>query len=255
MPEPSFSVVIPTCDRPEYLRDAVGSVISQTLPAHEILVIDNGREAVARTRLPESSNLHVIRCLPKFGVSQARNVGAILSSGDYIAFLDDDDCWDKAYLQAARCTIEESEAKVVLGRLRDWNTGIPLNGKQAAFKDREDLIHQIFVRNPGAVGSNTIVAYEAFAASAGYDPWLTTGQDKALILDLLLKGEQPACASGAWVEFRANGDGPRQTELRKRVEGKKRFLRKYWGLMCWQERLFNLAQLGRLSLRRRFETA
>lgn len=255
MPEPMFSVVIPTCDRPEYLRQAVDSVLAQIEPAHEILVIDNGREAVDPARLPVSDKLRVIRALPRFGVSQARNLGGILSGGDYIAFLDDDDRWDKAYLQAVRCTVEESAAKVVLGRLRDGNTGTPLNGKQAAFNDREDLIHQIFVRNPGAVGSNTIVAYEAFAASAGYDPWLTTGQDKALVLDLLLKGAQPACASEAWVEFRADGEGPRQTELRKHIEGKKRFLRKYWGLMSWYERLFNLGQLGRLRLRRRFGRA
>lgn len=249
MTEARFSVVIPTCDRPEYLREAIASVIAQTQPAHEILVIDNSREAVELTQLPESDKLRVIRALPRFGVSQARNLGAILARGDFIAFLDDDDRWDEGYLQAVRGTVEESGAEVVLGRLRDGNTGKPLSGKQAAFNDRDDLIREILLRNPGTVGSNTTVAHWRFAASAGYDPWLTTGQDKALVLDLLLQQAEPARASAAWVDFRADGEGPRQTELRKQIEGKKRFLRKYWDMMSGYERLFTLAQLCRLRLR------
>lgn len=250
MTKPTFSVVIPTCDRPGYLWEAIDSVIAQTLPAYEILVIDNGHDAVDPAHLPESDTLRVVRALPRFGVSQARNLGAILARGDYIAFLDDDDRWDAGFLRAVLRPIEDSGAEIVLGRLRNGNTEEPLDGKQAAFNDRVDLIRQILLRNPGAVGSNTVVAYATFAASAGYDPRLTTGQDKGLVLDLLLQQARPGRASGAWVDFRTDGAGPRQTELRKHIEGKERFLRKYWGEMTVCDRLFNLVQIGRLLLRR-----
>jgi glycosyltransferase involved in cell wall biosynthesis len=246
MIEPRFSVVIPTCDRPEYLREAVESVLAQSVSAHEILVIDNGQEAVDPNQLPNSSKLRVIRALPRFGVSQARNLGAILASGDFIAFLDDDDCWDKGYLKAVCMALEETSAEIVLGRLRDGKTGEPVKGKQADFTDRDDLIWQIFIRNPGAVGSNTTIKRTRFTASAGYDPWLTTGQDKALVLDLLLQGVYAVRASSAWVEFRNDGVGARQTEIPKRIQGKKRFLRKYWSQMNGYQRLFNVVQIIRL---------
>jgi len=256
MPELTFSVVIPTCDRPEYLREAVDSVLAQTKPAHEILVIDNGREAVDTAQLPVSETLRVIRALPRFGVAQARNLGAILATGDYIAFLDDDDRWERHYLAEVARAIEESGAELVFGRLRDGATGIPCNRKQAAFRDREDLIRQILVRNPGVGGSNTVVARKQFIRTSGYDPWLTTGEDKGLVLDLLLMGKVcPTRAEKAWVEFRLDTEGARQTELSKRIQGKRRFLRKYWSRMNWYERLFNLAQLSRLGLRHWFGAA
>lgn len=251
MAEQLFSVVIPTCDRPEYLREAVNSVIAQTHPAYEILVIDNGCNVVDPSQLPECHRLRVIRALPRFGVAQARNLGAILAGGDYIAFLDDDDRWDDNYLQAVLCTVQENPAEIILGRLRDGGTGEPINGKQAAFNDREDLIEQLLLRNPGAVGSNTVVARSKFLASAGYDPWLTTGQDKALVLDLLLQQAQLARATEAWVEFRIDCVGRRQSEIGNHIQGKQRFLRKYWHKMSWHQRLFNLAQIVRLRLRRR----
>lgn len=248
MAEPLISVVIPTCDRPEYLGEAIGSVLSQTRPPSEIIVIDNGREVVNTGALPSADNLRVIRALPRFGVSQARNLGAILANGDYLAFLDDDDCWSVDYLESVLITIEIHGASIVLGRLRDMRTGVPFRSKQADFSDSDELIGQIMLRNPGTVGSNIVVKRATFMESVGYDPWLTTGEDKALVLDLLLQGAFPGRAIGGWVEFRDDGDGPRQTEIRKRIEGKARFLRKYWSRMTWYQRMFNAVQLGRLRL-------
>ncbi|PRB75441.1 glycosyltransferase family 2 protein [Pseudomonas sp. MYb185] len=252
MLNPTFSVVIPTCDRPEYLREAVSSVLAQTLPAHEIIIVDNGREAVDSAQLPVSEKLQVIRALPRFGVAQARNLGAILSTGDYIAFLDDDDGWDAGYLQSVLLTVEESGAEIVLGRLRDGKTGTPISGKQASFNGRDDLIRQILRRNPGAVGSNTIVKRACFAETAGFDPLITTNEDKALIFDLLSKGAQAVRAQDAWVQFRNDGEGPRLTDLHKRIEGRDRFFRKYRHQMSTGDRLFNMIQLVRLRLQHWF---
>lgn len=252
MPNPIFSVVIPTCDRPEYLREAVGSVLAQTQRAYEIIIIDNGHTPVDPAQLPQSEKLRVIRALPRFGVSQARNLGAILSSGTYIAFLDDDDGWDEGYLQAVLVAVEDNDADIVLARLRDRTTGEPLKGKQASFRDEDNLIRHILRRNPGTVGSNTVIKRSCFATSAGYDPSLATSEDKALILDLLLKGAQVVCASEAWVRFRNDGEGPRLTDLQKRIEGKGHFFRKYRHKMTVGDRLFNMAQLVRLRLQHWF---
>jgi glycosyltransferase involved in cell wall biosynthesis len=241
-----LSVVIPTCDRPAYLKAALGSVLNQTYPPYEVVVVDNGREQVRPADLPAFDRLRVIRALPRFGVAQARNVGAVLATGDYIAFLDDDDAWDPQYLENVCKTIETTGADVVLARLRDMATGQPMKGKQAEFSGAADLIQQIMRRNPGAGGSNTTVRRAAFAMTQGYNPWITTNQDKALVLDLLLAGCSVARAGAAWVDVRDDGQGPRQTDLSKRVQGKMRFLSVYWKRMGWRARLLNLAQIARL---------
>ncbi|MGM0704224.1 MAG: glycosyltransferase family 2 protein [Pseudomonadota bacterium] len=250
MLSPSVSVVIPTCDRPQYLREAVVSVVAQTSPAQEIIVIDNGRQPVDIEMLPSYNNLRVVRALPYFGVSQARNLGVILATSQLVSFLDDDDAWDSAYLGSVRKSYQEKNAEVILGRLRYMNSKKPVTGKQAEFNDSNDLISKILRRNPGAGGSNTTVVRSFFMATAGYDPWITTNQDKALVLDLLLRGANSARADEGWVDFRDDGDGPRQTALAKRAKGKLRFLRKYWRKMSWSTRFFNLATLVLISMQR-----
>lgn len=245
----SISVVIPTCDRPDSLRKTVSSVLKQSCQPGEIIIVDNGRQPVEKVFLPASESLRLIRALPRFGVSQARNLGAITACSDYVAFLDDDDTWDPFYLEAVSQTVNRTRADIVLGRLRSMDNNNPLRNKQADFVDRNDLLRKILRRNPGAVGSNTSVAKTAFLKTSGYDPWLTTGQDKALVLDMLLSQSSVARADDAWVNFRENFAGERQTELKKRIEGKLRFTRKYWRYMDAGSRLFNSAQLCRLWLR------
>ena len=76
-------------------------------------------------------------------------------------------------------TIKKRGASIVLGRLRDMRTAVPIKSKQVEFSDSDELIGQIMVRTPGIVGSNIVLKRATFIESVGYDPWLTTGEDKA----------------------------------------------------------------------------
>ena len=88
---PRFSVIIPAYNSAATLARAVESVIEQSWPAHEIIVIDDGstdntlqiiRQFGNRIRLIQQANS---------GVSVARNRGADAATGDWLAFLDADD--------------------------------------------------------------------------------------------------------------------------------------------------------------------
>lgn len=96
------SVIIPTYARPDNLCRAIDSVLSQTYPFIEIIVVDDNGEGCAQQLLTESilenyiankQILYVVHKENKNG-SAARNTGLNVSKGDYICFLDDDDVFD-----------------------------------------------------------------------------------------------------------------------------------------------------------------
>ena len=99
MQKPKVSVIITTYNRPNYLEEAVKSVVNQTFQDFEILIIDDGsKEKYAKDVVNKYE-----KCLYFFknngGVSSARNYGINKSKGDYIAFLDDDDYWKNNKLE------------------------------------------------------------------------------------------------------------------------------------------------------------
>lgn len=94
------SVIIPTYNRPDYLREAVDSVFAQTYPLIEILVIDDGSsDGGVRTKSALKPYLSADPQLPKVtylyeenrGLVSAVNQGLELARGQYIQRLDDDD--------------------------------------------------------------------------------------------------------------------------------------------------------------------
>ena len=85
----TVSVIIPTRNRPEFLRAAVASVLQQTRVDFELLIVNDGSLALPQFTDPR------VRILENYeaGAVPARNIGVAAAQGDYIAFLDDDDAW------------------------------------------------------------------------------------------------------------------------------------------------------------------
>lgn len=89
MTGPLFSVVIPTYDRPAFLRLAVESVLRQTVRDLECLVVDDA--SPAPVRVVSDPRVRVVRNSANLGEPGARNRGLREARGRYLAFLDDDD--------------------------------------------------------------------------------------------------------------------------------------------------------------------
>ncbi|HSA55609.1 MAG TPA: glycosyltransferase [Gemmatimonadaceae bacterium] len=87
------SVVVPCYNAERYLAEALGSIVSQSPPPLEVLVIDDG-SADGSAAIAEGFSPHV-RCVRQenLGISAARNRGLALARGELIAFLDADDVW------------------------------------------------------------------------------------------------------------------------------------------------------------------
>lgn len=100
-----FSVVIPAYNAASTIAMAIESVLRQSYPAHEIIVVDDGsRDNTVDIVKELLSTNPIVRVFsqPNAGPSAARNTGAFASSGDWVAFLDSDDYWlpHKLKLQA-----------------------------------------------------------------------------------------------------------------------------------------------------------
>ncbi|MDH3712370.1 MAG: glycosyltransferase [Gammaproteobacteria bacterium] len=87
------SVVIPTCNRAHTLARALDSVLVQTQPAAEIIVVDDGSEDETNELLQRAYPQVTTLRQSNRGVSHARNRGIRAACHDWIAFLDSDDCW------------------------------------------------------------------------------------------------------------------------------------------------------------------
>jgi hypothetical protein len=88
---PRFSVVIPAFNSAATLARAIESVRTQSWPAHEIIVVDDGStDATADIARQFGGAVHLIQQTNR-GVSVARNAGAATATGDWLAFLDADD--------------------------------------------------------------------------------------------------------------------------------------------------------------------
>lgn len=95
-----ITVVIPTYNRLEMLKQAIDSVRQQKHRVSEIIVVDDGSTDQTVSwclSQPDISLLSTMRC----GPSGARNLGVNQAQHDWIAFLDSDDVWDEHHLQKA----------------------------------------------------------------------------------------------------------------------------------------------------------
>jgi glycosyltransferase involved in cell wall biosynthesis len=111
---PQVSVIIPTRNRAHFLRTAIASVLNQTFQHFELVVVDdassdNTREIVAAF---QDQRIKYFRHGINKGGSAARNTGILNSSGEYIAFLDDDDEWLPEKLAKQIEVLRSSDLKV-----------------------------------------------------------------------------------------------------------------------------------------------
>ena len=93
MAAPLISVIIPAYNAERYLSAAIDSVLAQTRPADEIIVVDDGsNDGTSRVEEVYRGQVRWLRQANQ-GSAAARNRGVAAASGELLAFLDADDLW------------------------------------------------------------------------------------------------------------------------------------------------------------------
>jgi teichuronic acid biosynthesis glycosyltransferase TuaG len=109
-----FSVIIPAYNAEKTIARTIDSVLAQSYPPHEIIVVDDStRDGTLRVLESYRDRIRIIQKITNAGSSVARNSGMAVATGDFIAFLDADDVWHKDKLLLVN-TILKSQPGITL---------------------------------------------------------------------------------------------------------------------------------------------
>ncbi|NQW15883.1 MAG: glycosyltransferase family 2 protein [Chloroflexi bacterium] len=177
---PLVSVIIPTHDRPVRLRRAIQSAIEQTYTNLEIIVIDDASESSPQNVISELDDrrISLLQLETNSGASAARNAGIARATGEYLAFLDDDDRWAPAKIQKQLALFQTSGPEV--GMVYCWMEFVDGSGRQVGAR-RSELHGKVFDQVLGSqrLGGCPTLMVRASAAKqiGGFDESLRRGND------------------------------------------------------------------------------
>lgn len=211
---PFVSVVVPTAGRPEALTRCLDSVLAQTYPSYEVLVVDNapgvaGTAEVVRGRHdPQGRLRHLAE--RRRGSSPARNRGLVEARGEIVAFADDDVVCDRHWLSSLVRGFQAADGVgCVTGLVRPAELETPaqlLVERYGAFDkgyrrrifdlDRHRSAHPLYPWLPGGYGTGASMAFdtELLRRLGGFDRALgirtpaTGGEDLDCFLSVVLAG-------------------------------------------------------------------
>jgi GT2 family glycosyltransferase len=180
---PFVSIIIPTYSRQQQVLECLEVVSRSDYPPNrfEVIVVDDGSkpplgdlEALFRGRI----TVTVLR-QRRTGPAAARNAGAALAQGEFLAFTDDDCLPETGWLRALATRLAAEGNCVVGGRTIN---GLPDNAFAAASQEVIDVVYSYFNRDAERsrffASNNMAVSARSFRASGGFDPTLTTSEDR-----------------------------------------------------------------------------
>ena len=113
----SLSIIIPVHNTEHYLAECLGSVLSDVNIDDEIILVENGSSDHSWEKCQKyAEQYETVKAvqMDTVGVSRARNYGISLAKGDWITFLDSDDCIDPSIIRMAHKLNNHSDKDVVL---------------------------------------------------------------------------------------------------------------------------------------------
>jgi len=181
-PASSVTVVITTYNHAAFLDDAIRSIIRQSHPAEEIIVVDDGSTDHPDAVVSGYSQIRLIRQRNQ-GLSAARNTGLRAAVGDKIIFLDADDRLCQCAIEAGlECFVRHSEAGFVYGGFHYVDAGGAVTS-QPFCRDIGPDPHLSFLRG-NQIGMHGAVLYDRrrLLDAGGFDVTLRRCEDYDIYL-------------------------------------------------------------------------
>lgn len=200
----TISVIIPAYNAEAFLAEAVESALSQSFPAHEIIVVDDG----STDRTPEVAKKYNGRIKyvrqENAGPACARNRGIRLATGEYVAFLDADDIWKSDKLEEqVRAFRENPAAALVYSKINVINSKKVNSSARPAKAYSGKIFDNLLVEN-FILLSTVVVRSSALREVGCFDESLFTAEDTNLYLKLA-KLHEIVCVDKVLVYYRKHG--------------------------------------------------
>jgi glycosyltransferase involved in cell wall biosynthesis len=174
------SVVIPNYNYGRFVEQAINSVLNQTHPPHEVVVVDNGSTDDSRIRLAAIQDPRVIKIFQENkGQSMARNVGLEICTGEIVGFLDADDVWLPEKLEKQVQLFSDPAIGLVYCGIKRVNGSLEDIGVTPDLpKYRGDILDHFATETSSVVcggESTALVRRDLFRRTGPFDPRLSIG--------------------------------------------------------------------------------
>lgn len=195
------SVIIPCYNAEQWLNEAIDSVLGQTYPQIEIIVIDDGSSDRSLEVVKSYGERVIWRSQKNQGANTARNAGFSLASGNYIQYLDADDYLlpDKI-AQQVEC-LRSNDADFVYG---DWRYQHHLADGEVYLDeirvcgDKSDFLESLLANDRWS-NLAPMLFTRSLVKEVSWDETLTAAQDRDFLFSVMLAGAKciylPGCNS------------------------------------------------------------
>ncbi|MDZ7409865.1 MAG: glycosyltransferase family 2 protein [candidate division KSB1 bacterium] len=188
---PTISVIIPAYKAGRWLGRAVASCQAQTLPATEIIIVDDGSRddtlAVAEKLAAQHHNLRVLQQPHNQGPAAARNRGVAESRGEFLAFLDADDTWAPDKLEKQMAIVQaRPETALVFTALQERD----VHGRKLREvwhrvpHERRRRVIASFLFRLNMLTPTLLLPRRIFERAGGFDERLRMGEDHLLFMKI-----------------------------------------------------------------------
>ena len=176
------SIIIPVYNSSKHIKECLNSVINQTYKNLEIIVVndnstDNTMDIVNSYK---DKRIKVINLVKNSGVSIARNKGVEISTGDYVCFLDSDDCWNLEKIEKQVNFIKNKT--FIYSDYEFYN-----NGKKHRVSVPKSLTYKQALKNTTIFTSTVMFNMKYLSKEDLYMPNIRRGQDTATWWKILKK--------------------------------------------------------------------
>jgi glycosyl transferase family 2 len=208
---PAVSVVIPTYQRRDLVRGAVESVLAQSFPDFEVIVVDDGSTDGTGEALDGLDGRVRYHRRPQGGVASARNLGIRLTRGDIVAFLDSDNSWLPDHLAVLTEMLAGHPEAIAASTCPDFH----VKGRKPVDAARVvDLLPELTIGTRVGYLSCVAVRRTVLLEVGGFDEQLPVYEDSDLFLRLALRG--PFCLLGRrTIVHRTTRGGLRESGIRR----------------------------------------
>ena len=234
MTTPTISVVVPTFDRRASLERALESVLGQTVPVAQVVVVDDassdGTAGYLQDLARSDDRVVPVLLTERGGAAAARNRGLTVATGDLLAFQDSDDVWLPTFVERLLPVASARPGVVAFSS----HSVTMLDGTRVVVPAGpvEDVRAALLKRNP--ISTQTVLLdARILRGRRGFDAELRRFQDWDLWLTLR---DDPDVTfvhvDEVLVEMFRNGDSISEGSPAVRSEALRRIMRKHWRSMA-----------------------